>query len=311
MLSVLNVIAPVFVLIGLGYLAVRLKLYPQDGVRGLLAYVNNFATPCLLFRAMLEVDFQAAFNPSIIAPYYLGAFSVMLIGALVARYAFKRRPGEAVSVGFASMFTNTVLVGIPVLQRAFGEEAMPIIYSIIGLHAPILMTVGMFVMELARRDGGKVSAALWQGLRKSVTNPILIGIALGIIGNFFGLRLAGVAEDVTLLLAGTVMPVALFGLGGALNEYRLGDTWAQALMTSSLQLIVHPAIAWVVMVPVLGVDPDLARYGVLLAAMPAGINIYIFATFYNRAVDVAANTILLSTVLSLFTITGWLLFLGA
>lgn len=311
MLSVLNVIAPVFVLIGLGYLAVRLKLYPQEGVRGLLAYVNNFATPCLLFRAMLEVDFEAAFNLAIIGPYYIGAFSVMLIAAMIAKYGFKRRPGESVSVGFAAMFTNTVLVGIPVLQRAFGEEAMPIVYSIIGLHAPILMTVGMFVMELARRDGGKVSGALWQGLKKSLTNPILIGIALGIIGNLFGLQLSGVVEDVTLLLAITVMPVALFGLGGALNEYRLGDTWAQALMTSSMQLVVHPAIAWVVMVPILGVDPDLARYGVLLAAMPAGINIYIFATFYNRAVDVAANTILLSTVLSLFTITGWLLFLGA
>jgi predicted permease len=82
-------------------------------------------------------------------------------------------------------------------------------------------------------------------------------------------------------------------------------------MTSGMQLIVHPAIAWVLMVPILGVDPQIARYGVLLAAMPAGINVYIFATYYNRAMDVAANTILLSTILSLFTITGWLLLLGA
>lgn len=311
MLSVLNVIAPVFVLIGLGYLAVRVRFYPQEGVKGLIAYVNNFATPCLLFRAMLDVDFSSAFNFAIIGPFYLGAFSVLIIGALVARLVFKRRPGEAVSVGFASMFTNTVLVGIPVIGRAYGQEAMPVVYSIIGLHAPILMTVGMLVMELARRDGRKISAALGQGVRKSLANPILIGIALGLVGNTAGIELSGIPEDVTLLLANTVMPVALFGLGGALNEYRLGDTWVQALVTSFLQLIVHPAIAFVVMVPMLGVDPHWARYGVLLAAMPAGINVYIFATFYNRGIDVAANTILISTVLSLFTITGWLLLLGA
>ena len=311
MLSVLNVIAPVFVLIGLGYLAVRVRLYPQEGVRGLIAYVNNFATPCLLFRAMLDVDFSTAFNPLIIGPFYAGAVSVLIIGAVMASRLFKRRPGESVAVGFSAMFTNTVLVGIPIMQRAYGEEAMPIVYSIIGLHAPILMTVGMFVMELARRDGGKVSGALFQGLRKSLANPILIGIALGLLGNVVGLELSGIPDDVTLLLAGTVMPVALFGLGGALNEYRLADTWAQALMTTGLQLIVHPAIAWLLMVPVLGVDPHIARYGVLLAAMPAGINVYILATYYNRAMDVAANTSLLSTVLSLFTITGWLLLLGA
>ena len=311
MLSILNVIAPVFILIGLGFLAVRMKLYPQAGVGGLIAYVNNFATPCLLFRAMIDVDFGTAFNPAIIGPFYAGAVSVLALGAIGAARFFRRTPGESVAVGFSAMFTNTVLVGIPVMQRAFGEEAMPIVYSIIGLHAPTLMTLGMFVMELARRDGGKVSTALWQGLRKALANPILIGIALGLLANVAGLELSGVADDVTLLLAGTVMPVALFGLGGALNEYRLGETWPQALMTTGMQLIVHPAIAWVLMVPVLGVDPHIARYGVLLAAMPAGINTYIFATYYNRAVDVAANTILLSTMLSLFTITGWLLLLGA
>lgn len=311
MLSVLNIIAPVFILIGLGYLAVRARLYPQAGVGGLLAYVNNFATPCLLFRAMVDVDFSTAFNPAVIVPFYIGAFSVLALGSIAAYRIFKRRPGESVSVGFAAMFTNTVLVGIPIIQRAYGDEAMPFVYSIIGLHAPTLMTVGMLVMELARRDGGKVSTALLQGLRRALANPILIGIALGLLVNAAGLELSGPIDDVTLLLAATVMPVALFGLGGALNEYRLGDTWVQAMMTSSMQLIVHPAIAWLIMVPVLGVDPHIARYGVLLAAMPAGINVYIFATFYNRAMDVAANTILLSTVLSVFTITGWLLLLGA
>lgn len=311
MLSVLNVIAPVFILIGLGFLAVRVKIYPQAGVGGLIAYINNFATPCLLFRAMIDVDFGAAFNFAIIGPFYAGAFCVLALGAIGAARIFKRSPGESVAVGFSGMFTNTVLVGIPIMQRAYGDEAMPIVYSIIGLHAPVLMTLGMFVMELARRDGGKVTTALWQGLRKSLANPILIGIALGLLANVAGLELSGVADEVTLLLAGTVMPVALFGLGGALNEYRLGETWTQALMTTGMQLIIHPAIAWVLMVPILGVDPHIARYGVLLAAMPAGINVYIFATYYNRAMDVAANTILLSTVLSLFTITFWLLLLGA
>lgn len=310
MFSVLNVVAPVFALIALGYLAVRLKLYPSQGVPGLITYVNSFATPCLLFRAMSSVDLASAFNFSVIGPFYLGAFAMLAIGAVLAAHAFKRRPGEAVSVGFAATFTNTVLVGIPLVQRAYGEEAMPIVYSIVGLHAPVLLTLGMFVMELARRDGGKVSTALMQGMRKSITNPILIGIAAGLVANVAGYRVSGVVDDVTLLLASTVMPVALFGLGGALNEYRLADTWTQALAMTILKLIVHPLIAWVLMVPVLGVDPDIARYGVLLAAMPAGINVYIFATYYNRAVDVAANTILLTTTLSVVTITGWLLILG-
>ncbi|HZY68523.1 MAG TPA: AEC family transporter, partial [Devosia sp.] len=71
MLQILNVVIPVFAIIALGYLAVRLRLYPAEGVKGLVAFVNNFATPCLLFEAMLTSDFSSTFNPQIIVPFYV------------------------------------------------------------------------------------------------------------------------------------------------------------------------------------------------------------------------------------------------
>ena len=69
MLEILNVVIPVFAIIALGYVAVRLRLYPAVGVKGLVAFVNNFATPCLLFEAMLTSDFGSTFNWSIIVPF--------------------------------------------------------------------------------------------------------------------------------------------------------------------------------------------------------------------------------------------------
>lgn len=310
MFDILNVVIPVFAIIALGYLAVRFKLYPAEGVRGLVAFVNNFATPCLLFEAMLTSDFSTTFNLEILIPFYIGALFSLVAGALIATKVFKNRPGEGISSGFAAMFTNTVLIGIPVLQRAYGDEAMPIVFSIIAFHAPMLITIGMLVMELVRRDGEPIHKALWIALIRIVQNPLLWGVALGLAGNMIGLDLPQPADDFLLLMAAAVLPAALFGLGGALNEYRLADNWPQALAMSVLKLIVHPLIAWILMVPVLGVDPEIARYGVLLAAMPAGINVYVFATYYNRAVNVATNTILISTVLSVVTVTVWLYILG-
>jgi predicted permease len=69
MLEIFNVILPVFAIIGLGYLAVRFRLFPADGTRGLVAFVNNFATPCLLCQAMLTSDFNSTFNSSVIIPF--------------------------------------------------------------------------------------------------------------------------------------------------------------------------------------------------------------------------------------------------
>ena len=310
MLAILIVIAPIFALMGFGYLAVRFRLFPADGIKGLIAFVNNFATPCLLFHSLLTSDFSTAFNIGIIGPYYLGALICFVLGIVIALKAFGNRPGEAVSVGFSGMFTNTVLVGLPVMQRAYGVDALPVVLSIIGLHGAILLTTGMITIELMRRDGASLGKTMLVAVRRVGSNPLIWGIAAGLIGYFSGLTLVEPADAFFSMMGQAVVPAALFGIGGALNEFKLSDNWKQALVASVIKLIVHPAIAYVLMIWVLHVPMDIARYGILLSAMPSGINVYVFATYYNRGVSVAANTILIGTVGSAITISAWLFILA-
>jgi malonate transporter len=310
MLDILFVIAPIFAMMALGFGAVRFRLFPAEGVKSLIAFVNNFATPCLLFLSILTSDFRSAFNLSIIGPFYLGAFICFAVGIFIARRVFANRPGESVSVGFAGTFTNTVLIGLPILTRAYGEGALPVTLSIIGLHGAILLTLGMVTMELVRRDGQPLGKTLIVAVRRVVSNPLIWGIAAGIIGSLINLQLIEPAEAFFSMMSQAVVPAALFGIGGALNEFKLSDNWRQALVASLIKLILHPLLAYVLMIHVLGVPMDIARYGILLAAMPAGVNIYVFATYYDRGTSVAANTILIATILSALTISAWLYILS-
>lgn len=310
MLAIINVILPIFALMGLGYGAVRFRLFPAEGIKSLIAFVNNFATPCLLFHSLVSSDFRSAFNPAIIGPFYLGALICFVIGIGIAIKVFGNRPGEAVSVGFSGTFTNTVLVGLPIMTRAYGQESLATTLSIIGLHGAILLTVGMVTMELMRRDGASLGKTLLTAARRVGSNPLIWGIAAGMIGYFAGLQLVEPVEAFLVMMSSAVVPAALFGIGGALNEFKLSDNWKQALVASLIKLIVHPAIAYILMIWVLQVPMDIARYGILLAAMPSGVNVYVFATYYNRGVSVAANTILIATVASAATISIWLLILG-
>ncbi len=148
---------------------------PPREPRGLVAFVNNFATPCLLCEAMLTSDFSTTFNPAVIWPFYIGALFSMLVGALVARNLFRQRPGESVASGFSAMFTNTVLIGIPVIQRAYGPAALPTVFSIIAFHAPMLITLGMLVMELVRRDGAPLGRTLLVALVPRVPESAAMG----------------------------------------------------------------------------------------------------------------------------------------
>jgi hypothetical protein len=306
MLAIITVIAPIFALMAFGYSAVRFRFFPAEGIKSLIAFVNNFATPCLLFHSLLTSDLVSAFNLSIIGPFYLGAITCFVLGIVIATKFFGNTPGVGVSVSFAGTFTNTVLVGLPIMTRAYGPESLPVTLSIIGLHGAILLTLGMVTMELVRRDGQPLGKTLMVAARRVLSNPLIWGIIAGMIGYFSGLQLIEPAEAFFVMMSSAVVPAALFGIGGALHEYKLSENWKQALVASLIKLIVHPALAYALMIWVLHVPMEIARYGILLSAMPAGINVYVFATYYNRAASVAANTILIATVASAATISAWL-----
>lgn len=310
MLSILNVVLPVFLLLAIGYGAVRFRLFPAEGVKGLMEFVTNFCTPVLLFQGMVASDFGHAYNPAILFPFYLAAIFILAFAAVISRRLFNNRPGESIAAAFAATFSNTALVGIPIAQRAYGAEAMPVVFSIISLHAAVLLTLAMLAMELQRRDGAPLGSAIRTALVRILRNPLIWGVGAGLAVNLSHLPLPEAAGALVAMLAQAVLPVSLFSLGGALTAYRLSESWGQAVAMSLCKLILHPLLAYVMMVPVLHLDISLARYGVLVAGMPTGINAYIFASYYNRSVNVAANTVLITTALSLLTITGWLYLLA-
>jgi malonate transporter len=310
MLSIATVIAPVFAIMAIGYLAVRWRFYPKAGVGALVAFVNNFATPCLLFEAMATANFNTVFNLSIILPFYAGAVVALIVGVIIARSWFGTRPGESITSGFAAMFSNTVLVGIPVMSRAYGDASLPTVFSIIAFHAPVLITLAMLVMELVRRDGEPIGKALVGASIRIFSNPLLWGVVLGVAANLLHLPMGEPVIAFLDMMSAAVVPAALFGLGGALTDYRFAENWLHALVMSLLKLIVQPLVAYIIMIHILHVPMEIARYGILLSAMPAGINVYVFATYYNRGANVAANAVLISTVLSAVTLTGWLYILS-
>lgn len=310
MIFLLGVVAPVFAIVALGYGAVRFKLYSASGVGGIIAFVNNFAAPCLLFRAMQRVDFRETFDPVLIAPYYIAAFTCFALGIILARVWFKRRPGESVVFGFAAFFSNTVLLGIPIINRAYGDAAMPLVFSIISIHGLILFNTGLISMEVARRDGASFGETAKRAVNSIIHNPLLWGVFLGLMVNIFALPIPEVVDTTTEMMAAAVIPAALFGLGGALNEYKVSENWQAALPVSMIKAFGLPALVYLMMVPLLGIAVEVARPAILLAAMPAGINAYIFSTFYNRATGVAANTVLFTTFGGIVSISFWLWFLG-
>ena len=105
-------------------------------------------------------------------------------------------------------------------------------------------------------------------------------------------------------------PNLVFALGAILLVPLLIPSAPMKRLNSLLFFVIYPIIAYVLMIWVLKVPLEIARYGILLSAMPPGVNIYVFASYYNRGVNVAANTILIATIASAVTVSVWLYILG-
>lgn len=310
MLSVFLTILPVFILLGTGYATARTGYLKDSIADALNAFTIRLAVPVLLFRAMYRLDIASAFHPPMLASFYLGAIASFALATLAARLMWNRRPGEAVAVGFCAFFSNSVLLGLPIAERAYGHDALTPVFGIVALHAPLIYTIGMTVMELARADGRPLRETLAAAMKSVFSNTLMIGIVLGLLANLSGLPIPESVMAPIGMLASAAIPVALIGIGATLPRYRLKADLSEASMVAGFSLVAHPLIAYLASRYLFGLPHELVRAATVIAAMPPGMNVYVFASIYNRAVSVAATSIVLSTALSVLTISGWIWFLG-
>lgn len=309
MQTLIQVILPVFMVIGFGYAATATKAFPVAGIDGIMRFAQSFAIPCLLFQAIAKIDIAASFQPRLLAAFYIGALVAFLLGYIGARRIFGRPVEDSIAIAFCCLFSNSVLLGLPITERAYGAAVLDANYAIIAFHAPFCYLLGITWMELARAQGERIGDAFWKVGRAVTHNGLFIGIALGFLWNLAALPLPQVADDALTLVARAALPAALFALGGVLYQYRPeGDAWTIA-MICAISLLVHPALTYAVGTG-LSLPKDTFQPAVLTAAMAPGFNAYIFANMYGRGRRVAASAVLVATAGSILTAWAWLSILG-
>lgn len=308
LVEILNIVAPVFLVIAAGYLAVRSGITSAEAIDQLMKFAIQFAIPCLLFRATSTIDLNVAFGWRMLLAYYLAAIGCFITAFFVIKSFFKRRPGEAVGVAFAALFSNLVMLGLPISERAWGVDNLAPSYALVAVNAPICYLIGITAMEFLRADGRGAAETSRIVLKAMFRNSLMIGIGLGFIVNLGGIALPGALLAAIELLARAALPVALFALGGVLTRYTLSKSLGEAGLIVVLSLIVQPALtlllAWQLQLP-----PATTKSIVLMSAVAPGLNAYLFASMYNRGTEAAASAVLLSTVLAGFTVSAWLIFL--
>ncbi|MFC3060405.1 AEC family transporter [Paenirhodobacter populi] len=310
MSNLADVLLPVFLVMGFGYLAAWKGIFVEPAIGSLMKFAQTYAVPVLLAIQTARIDLRTGFHLAPLVAFYSGALLSYAIGVVLSRTWLKRSPVDAAAIGFCCLFSNSVLIGIPITERAYGAEGVMNTVPIIAVHSPLLFTIGILMMEAARARGAGLGQVALNAAKGVMRTPMVIGIVIGFAANI-GMSLTGhdlpkPLWDALLMLGASGVPVALFGLGGVLHRYKPEGDGRAITMVVLCSLVVHPGIAYVLGRWVLDLDTGPLRAAVLTAAMAPGINAYLFADMYGAAKRVAASSVLISTIASLLTIWVWL-----
>lgn len=312
MTLLVGTIAPVFGVMALGFLAVRMTLIGQVGTRRLVLFVFNAAIPIMLFYRILAIEFPEQIEWTFLLAYYGSAFTTYAAGMAAGAFVFRRPLEEQAIYGMGAGFSNTVLLGIPLLVRAFGPDATLPVFLIIAFHSATLLPVSVALIAAGRRRrDGDIRFRIGGLLVEILANPIILGILLGLAANRGGVALPRPVDAFAGLMSTIAIPCALVALGASLAGYRVTGQVGPATLLAALKLLLHPLLAWVIAVPILGLGAPWAPVVVVMAGMPSGAMVYLFGARYQTATEVAAGTVVVASAASVVTLSLLLALMGA
>lgn len=310
MQAVIDVILPVFGLIVLGYFAARAGWVRDASADGLTRIVFDVAMPIMLFSTMNQVVMPGVSPWGLWAAYFGGCAASWLMTTAAARHVLGRPHDKAAISGLSSAYSNTILLGLPLILKAYGDAGAVPLFIVVSVHLPLMSFIGALHVEAARGESTSMKMLLRETFKGLMRQPILIGILAGLAFRQTGLELPGAVDRIVESISAGAIPFALFAMGLTLKRYGLfGDLPAASLIVT-VKLIVHPLIVWALAALVLELPPVWIGVATVFAAAPTGINPYLWASRYGVGVGAVSSAIAMSTMLSAITITVVLVALG-
>ncbi|BFH60849.1 MULTISPECIES: AEC family transporter [Paenibacillus] len=292
----LEVVLPVFVLIGCGSLMqriFRLDLYT-------LSKINfYFITPAAVFMSMYHSDMSGTLLGTVVLFYGLYVFILWLIGTIVAR-SMKFPSSMRAAFNNSIMLDNSGNYGMPINALVFkGDPLAGSMQALImSLQSLLTFTYGVIAIQGAKLKGNYRSMVI--GFLKM---PVPYALVLGIFLHVLHVPLPVFISQPLTYAQQSLVAVALLTLGAQIVKYPLRLYRLDIYISLFIRLIIGPVIGCG-LVFALGLKGIPAQALLIASGMPSGVNTSILAEEYANEPDFAAQTVLLSTLFNVVTITG-------
>ena len=303
MLEILAITTPIFLLIGAGYLAMGTRLVNREQMQGVTTFVLYFALPALVIRAVTQNPLDEVLRPHYLLAYGLGSLAVFAF-ALLLTLGLQRKPlSEAAIHALGMSASNSGFIGFPVAAMVLGASPAAVFLALNMLIENLLIIpMALILAEVGRQRGAGIVTAARKTLVRLIRNPILVGLALGLLLAVTDTALPRPLAQAVDMLANASGPAALFVIGGTLFGLQVRGMMNDVGQIVAGKLILHPLAVLGVFLLIPEADPILLAGALLFACAPMISVFPLLGQRYGMA-GVSAATLMVATLSAFVTLS--------
>ncbi len=293
---VINVMVQLFLVMGLGYFMMKKSILDREILKKFNYIVLSITTPALIFASVCGENDASA---DVVLYVAAVAFAFYLILPVVAFVLIKilriKKPRQGLFI-FMTIFSNVGFIGFPVMKSIFGNTA--VFYTAI-FNLMFNFEVFTLGVLLINRDKGEKATIDFRNL----INPGVISSVLAIIIYFANLQMPSILISTAEMVGGMTTPLAMIIIGANLALMDIKEVFNELIVYpyTLIKQIILPVIAFPVIAYFIK-DPLIQGITLVNLAMPVGNSAVLFATQYDHDVSLAAKTVFITTLFSVFTI---------
>ncbi len=291
-----NGVVPVAFISFLGFYLGKKNIFTHEDAKIILKFVGMVAVPAMSADIVLKINFNSS-DLNLYIMYFFSEVFIYLLGFLTAKLFFKVALKEAILIGAASAFANHVLYIYPITLLEFTFEKISPVINIMAMDV-LLLSFTILILDLVSTR--HISLGIL--LKKQIFNPPLIGLSIGLLINVLPFGLPKGVDRTFEFISTTAAPCALFALGIILSIKINKDQLKLGLVVSFFRLLVHPLVAFIIIILIGGHSVEYARTTLMVAAAPVGLMAFTFAPKYQVRTEAIAISILWTLIGSLVLI---------
>lgn len=303
----LNATVPVFLMMVFGWFVHRVKLLDDSATAQINKFVFRTLLPALLFMDLSTADFRSVWDGSFVLFCMCATLLSVGIAVLYSLLAKERTErGEIIQAAYRS---SAAVLGIAFVNNIYGHSTMAALMIVGTVPLYNIIAVTALAVTAPNKDGSKSKGALFKSTLKSIAgNPIIIGIMVGITWSLLGIPQPVILSKSVSYLGNMAAPLSLIALGAS---FRFGDVKGKLPVTSGIafiKLVLFCGIFLPIAIKLGFRDEKLIAILVMLGSATTG-SCFVMAKNFGHKGSITAFAVMLTTLCSAFTLTGWLFIL--